>query len=157
MYTSVQEANDYISNHYTEDSAERKRWETLSDNDKNVYLTNAFESIEKLNFNGRKAVPGQETAFPRLPYQYGRLEEVAPKSVKFAEMELALWLSDTKRTAKSKRRKELIEDGVTSFSIGDLSESYSDSSNTKENVSALTCSKCRELLLPYLCGGFEMC
>ena len=38
MYTSVQEANAYISNHYTGDSMERKRWESLSDNDKNVYL-----------------------------------------------------------------------------------------------------------------------
>ena len=95
MYTSVQEANAYISNHYTGDSMERKRWESLSDNDKNVYLINAFESIEKLNFNGRKAVSGEETALPRLPYQYGRLEEVAPKSVKYAEIELALWLSDT--------------------------------------------------------------
>ena len=157
MYTSVQEANAYISNHYTGDSMERKRWESLSDNDKNVYLTNAFESIEKLNFNGRKAVSGQETAFPRLPYQYGRLEEVAPKSVKYAEIELALWLSDTKRTAKTKKRKELIEDGVTSFSLGDLSESYGDTSNAKETISALKCSKCRELLSPYLCGGFEMC
>ena len=157
MYTSINESNEYISTHYTSDSLERKRWENISDDDKTIYLTNAFESIEKLNFSGRKAVPEQETAFPRLPYQYGKIEETAPKLVKFAEIELALWLSDTKRSSKSKKRKELIDDGVTSFSLGDLSESYGETSISKETASALKCSKCRELLLPYLCGGFEMC
>jgi len=155
MYTSVPEADSYIKSHYTSNSAERKRWENLSDENKSIYLTNSFEAIERLKFNGRKAIVGQETAFPRLPYQYGKVEEIAPKSVKYAEIELALWLSDTKRSEKSRKRKELIDDGVTSFSIGDLSENYGNTS--KEKVSALKCSKCRELLSPYLCGGFETC
>lgn len=158
MYTTVALADTYISTHYTADSSERKRWEELTEDDKKVYLTNSFEAIEKLQFKGRKAVSGQETAFPRLPYQYGKTDEIAPQRVKFAEIELALWLSDTKRTAKSKKRKELIEDGVKSFSVGDLSENYGDTAQTEvRTVSALKCSKCRELLLPYLCGGFETC
>jgi len=155
MYTSVPEADSYITAHYVSDSEERKRWESLSDENKTVYLTNSFEAIEKLKFNGRKTVSGQETAFPRLPYQYGKIEEATPKSVKYAEIELALWLSDTKRSEKSRKRKELTDDGVISFSIGDLSENYGNKS--KETVSALKCSKCRELLSPYLCGGYETC
>ncbi|MDE5946335.1 MAG: hypothetical protein K2G63_03365 [Oscillospiraceae bacterium] len=158
MYTSIQEADAYIIIHYTSGSSEYKRWKSLSDDDKNVYLTNAFEAIEKLQFRGRKAVPGQDTAFPRLPYQYGKVDEIAPLCVKSAEIELALWISDEKKQSRLQKRKELIENGVTSFSLGDLSENYGDTTKSEvKTVSALKCEKCRELLAPYLCGGYEMC
>ena len=53
MYSSVKEADSYISTHYTSKSAAYKRWNALSEDDKAVYLNNAFDSIER-RFPNRK-------------------------------------------------------------------------------------------------------
>ena len=157
MYSSVKEADSYISTHYTSKSAAYKRWNTLSEDDKAVYLNNAFDSIECLKFGGRKAVPEQETAFPRLPYQYGHTDSGAPERVKSAEIELALYLSDEKKQESSEKRSKLIADGVKSFSLGDLSESYGDNVQSASKSSVYDCKKAVSLLSPYLSAGFEIC
>lgn len=157
MYSSVKEADSYISTHYTSKSAACKRWNALSEDDKAVYLNNAFDSIECLKFGGRKAVPEQETAFPRLPYQYGHTDSGAPERVKSAEIELALYLSDEKKQESSEKRSKLIADGVKSFSLGDLSESYGDNVQSASKSSIYDCKKAAILLAPYLSGGFEIC
>lgn len=157
MYNTIAMADSYIEAHYTSTSPERIRWAALSSEDKTVCLNNAFAAIEALPFRGRKAVIGQETAFPRLPYQYGHTEEGAPQNVLAAEAELALWLSDEKKQNTSKKRKELQEDGVKSYSIGDLSETYVDTSASSIKNSAQKCVKAMELLSPYLTGGYDVC
>ena len=157
MYNTIATADSYIEAHYTSTSPELIRWAALSNEDKTVCLNNAFAAIEALPFRGRKAVIGQETAFPRLPYQYGHTEEGAPQNVLAAEAELALWLSDEKKQNTSKKRKELQEDGVKSYSIGDLSESYGDTSASSIKNSAQKCAKAMELLSPYLTGGYDVC
>ena len=157
MYSSVKEADSYISTHYTSKSAAYKRWNALSEDDKAVYLNNAFDSIECLKFGGRKAVPEQETAFPRLPYQYGHTDSGVPERVKSAEIELALYPSDEKKQESSEKRSKLIADGVKSFSLGDLSESYGDNVQSASKSSIYDCKKAVSLLSPYLSGGFEIC
>lgn len=157
MYTSIQFADTYISARYALGSATGKRWSSLSDEEKTVFLTSAFDAIEAMPFRGKKVSPHQNNAFPRLPYQYGRTEEGAPQRVKYAEVELALWLSDRKKRESSEKRTQLIADGVKSFSVGDLSESYSDSSETTRTFTAVSCKKAMELLAPYLSGGVDIC
>jgi len=115
MYSSVKEADSYISTHYTSKSAAYKRWNALSEDDKAVYLNNAFDSIECLKFGGRKAVPEQETAFPRLPYQYGHTDSGAPERVKSAEIELALYLSDEKNRKAPKNAQSLLQTELSHF------------------------------------------
>lgn len=157
MYSSVELADSYIKSHYTADSEECSRWDALTEDNKKVYLNNAFDAIEALHFKGRKAFLGQEKAFPRLPYQYGKTEEGAPARVVNAEIELALWLSDEKKQKTSRRRSQLIADGVKSFSVGDLSESYGEAENGSQKLTAQSCKKAMELLAPYLSGGFGIC
>lgn len=157
MYATIEQADSYIITHYSSKSAARKRWEALSDDEKTVFLINAFEAIEALPFRGRKASLEQTAAFPRLPYQYGKTDEGAPQRVKFAEIELALWLSDESKRESSEKRAQLIADDVKSFSVGDLSESYGGGSESVQTFSAVSCKKAAELLSPYLSGGFEMC
>ncbi len=157
MYNTIASADAYVTSHYRSGSAACARWAALSNDDKSVLLTNAFEAIEALPFRGRKAVSGQEAAFPRLPFQYGSSETGAPQNVQHAETELALWMSDDGKRQSSEKREQLIADGVKSLSIGDLSESYNDTSG-KESVSvALSCKKAMSLLQPYLSGGYEIC
>lgn len=157
MYNTVETADSYIAAHYTSRSADRIRWVALTPEDKAVYLTNAYEAIEELPFHGRKVANGQESAFPRLPYQYGHTEEGAPSNVLAAEAELALYLSDEKKQQSSQKRRELQADGVTSFEIGDLSETYADTEVSTAKTSIEKCRKAMELLAPYLSGGYEIC
>lgn len=160
MYGTVEQADAYVKAHYASKSAERVRWSALEDEDKTVYLAQAFDMIERLPFRGRKAVVGQENAFPRLPYQYGEDNPSVPECVISAETELALYLSDTKTQESSQKRKELIRDGVKSFSLGDLSENYGDAPRGLQAATvsnAYSCQACMQLLRPYLSGGFDIC
>ena len=155
-YISREFADEYISSRYRSTSKERKRWEELQEADKEIILRQACAELDLLPFRGRKASQGQILAFPRLPYQYGRVEEIEPLSVKQAQVELALFLSDDKKQSEHEKRSDLQKQGVKSFSVGDLSESYSDSA-TGEKAIALVCEKSARLLKLYLSGGFSLC
>ena len=66
-YVTLEQANEYVATHYISTDNLRVGWEMLTDEDKAALLLRSFETIELLPFAGRKAVPGQENAFPRFP------------------------------------------------------------------------------------------
>ena len=66
---------------------------------------------------------------------------------KRAIYEQAIYLLETKNTQRSK----MIEQGVTSFSVEGLSESYSSSSKNR------ICEDSIEFIRPYLLGSVEIC
>lgn len=67
---------------------------------------------------------------------------------KKAIFEQALYLVET----QSSNRSKLIEQGVTSFSVEGLSESYDTSKSNKK-----ICSEAMQYLRKYMSGGFEIC
>ena len=69
---------------------------------------------------------------------------------KKAIFEQALYLVET----QSSNRSKLIEQGVTSFSVEGLSESYDTS---KSNTNKKICSEAMQYLRKYMSGGFEIC
>ncbi|MTI95390.1 MAG: hypothetical protein FH749_07860 [Firmicutes bacterium] len=152
-YVTVAQADEYVTGHYRSNSKDRQRWVALDEADKEVLLLNACAEMEQLPFQGRKAIRDQELAFPRLPFQYGQLLE-PPKKVLAAQIELALWMSDDDTQAETSKRQELQDQGVTGFSLGDLSESYE---STGARKSALLCPKTKALLSSYLSGGYATC
>jgi len=154
-YVSREFADEYIASRYRSNSKDRKRWGELSEKDKEILLINACAELENLQWQGRAATKGQAMAFPRLPFQYGKTDEVAPLRVKQAQAELALWLSDDTKQANQSQRLELQAQGVESFSIGDLSESYG--KGVGEKPVPLLCKKVADLIAPYLNGGYEIC
>jgi hypothetical protein len=154
-YQTAAEADSYIIAHYRTSSKPRQAWDVLSCDDKNILLVNAFESIEALPFTGRKAWRHQPFAFPRLPQQYGR-PQVVPDPVKAAQAEFAIWLAQDTNGERA-TRQELQAQGVTSFSIGDLSESYDNAGAAAQQPDALRCAKCAALLRRYLSGGHTLC
>lgn len=154
-YVSREYADEYITSRYKTNSKDRKRWEELSEEDKEILLINACDELENLQWQGRTATKGQAMAFPRLPFQYGKTDEIAPLRVKQAQVELALWLSDDTKQANQSQRQELQSQGVESFSIGDLSESYG--KGVGEKPAPLLCSKVKALIAPYLSGGYDIC
>lgn len=66
--------------------------------------------------------------------------------------EQALYLIETQGSSRSK----LIEQGVTSFSVEGLSESY-DTSKIKSSPKNKVCSEALAYLRPYIAGGYEIC
>lgn len=154
-YVTVVQADDYITSHYRSNSKGRQRWEGLKEEDKEVLLLNACSELELLPFPGRKADREQELAFPRLPQQYGLAQE-PPKRILAAQVELALWLSDEAKQEEISQRQDLQDQGVTSFSLGDLSESYGEGASSSQ-AAVLLCPKAKGLLTPYLSGGYATC
>lgn len=69
---------------------------------------------------------------------------------KKAIFEQALYLVET----QSSNRSKLIEQGVTSFSVEGLSESYDTS---KSNTNKKICSEAMHYLKKYMLGGFAIC
>lgn len=154
-YITTAEADEYIAGHYRSNNKDRKRWCDLSAEDKEVLLRQACAELDRLQWQGRKAIAGQALAFPRLPFQYGKTSELAPTRIKQAQAELALWLSDETQEAQATQRADLQAQGVTSFSLGDLSESYKQGGITA--LLALASPKVAALVTPYLSGGYEIC
>ena len=152
-YITTTEADEYISSRYRSNNKDRKRWEELSESDKEILLVNACDELERLPWIGRRASRQQTLSFPRLPLQYGRSQE-PPQAIKHAQAELALWLSDDTKQANANQRQELQSQGVTSFGIGDLSESYTGNST---NPAPMLCSKVAGLIAPYINGGHSTC
>lgn len=153
-YVTVAQADEHIASHYRSNNTDRQRWDELAEEDKETLLINACAELELLPFQGRKANRDQELSFPRLPFQYGNAEH-PPAKVLAAQVELALWLSNDAKQDELTLRQELHAQGITGFSLGDLSETYREGSSTGSVV--LLCPKARRLLSPYLAGGFATC
>ena len=74
------------------------------------------------------------------------------EDVKKAVFEQALYLLETQNSDRAK----LIEQGVTSFSVEGLSESY-DTSKVKSNSKSKICSEALAYLKQFLGGSYEIC
>lgn len=120
-YVSVATADAYFANLLEFDA-----WDALSSDQKGRALISATEEIESLPFYGVEydtATP-QALKFPRIFEDYDGLS--MPSEIVGAVCHLALDLH-TKFTAAGttgSRRQKLQQDGVTSFRLGELSESY---------------------------------
>lgn len=156
-YVTAAEADSYIAARYTATSADRIRWNALSTVDKDILLVDSCYEIEILPFRGRKVLKTQPLSFPRrIPFQSGVAETPeVPDGIKFAQIELALYLSDKTKVAEQSQRQSLQSQGVRSFSLGDLSESYRTGSSQK--AAPLLCPKCALFLRPHLSGGAAIC
>jgi len=132
-YISLSEANDYFSKRLNVDA-----WVEASDSDKEKALTMATKAIDRQPLKGQKSDTSQALAFPRYP------DIEIPEAVKEACCEEALALLDR---GNSQRRK-LQQEGVQSFSLGNMSETYVVGSGR-----GLLSQETKEHLKPWLLGG----
>lgn len=154
-YVTVAEATEYIQTRYASTDELRRSWEALDETDQAVYLQKSFDAINILPFRGGKYDINQEAAFPRWPYP-----EV-PVSVKYAQIENAITLSDTSAVEDAAFYEKMWQYGVESYSIGNLSESSSNGSwgrsgSSTSATTSVTSPKAVNLLEPYLRGGFSI-
>ena len=124
-YVSVSDADIFFSKKYNSEG-----WFELTTGDKERLLSTATKKIDRLLLKGRKKVYTQVLAFPRL-YRHNRYSEIQsyqtediPEVVKSACCVEAFALCDTDFS----KRRSLQEQGVKSFSLGSLSETFQDCS-----------------------------
>jgi len=152
-YITLEEANDYVEAFYTSNDPYRVAWNALNDSDKEIILRNGARAIDSLVLLGRKVLVDQIMEFPRIirkPFDYclDPTSYEVPTNVKYAQVEVALSSIDT----KIQNRKDLINAGVTSFRIGDLSENYSPKSDLAVASKLYYSSKAVQLMTDYIGG-----
>jgi hypothetical protein len=135
-YVSLAEANEYFSNRLHADA-----WAEASDADKEKALQQATKAIDRQRLNGHKTNPSQPLAFPRYP------DTEIPEVVKEACCEEALAILER---GNSQRRK-LQQEGVQSFSIGNLSETFAAGAGR-----GMLSQEAKELLRPWLIGAVNI-
>lgn len=132
-YIDINGADEYFAGRLHAES-----WGETSDAYKEKALKQATKEIDRQPLTGRKTADDQALAFPRYP------DEEVPEAVKEACCEVALALLER---GNSQRRK-LQQEGVQSFTLGNMSETYAASAGK-----GLLSQEAKELLRPWLLGG----
>ena len=132
-YVSLAEANEYFSSRLHADA-----WAEASDADKDKALAMAAKAIDRQPLKGRKTDLAQEMAFPRYP------DTEVPQAIKEACCEEALEILERGNS----QRRRLQKEGVQSFSLGNMSETFAASAGK-----GLLSQEAKELLKPWLLGG----
>jgi hypothetical protein len=160
-FISLSDANTYFSTRLFSTT-----WSSASDDNKSMALIMATKKITNLNLQGTKAILTQTLAFPRAFYigttvyssGYGMetdnirgegwyIETDITTEVKEATCEEAISILSYGENAN--KRLELQAQGVTSFSIGNLSETYGGSGKKNSLLSQEATSR----LTKYTGGG----
>lgn len=150
-YATVEDANAYVQSMYLSTDEARLTWEKLSDEDKQVLLNKAFDVIEQLPFTGRKTSEEQPNAFPRCP------DTEVPQAVVNAEIALAVTYSDSELLSSIKDYRRMVDYGVSSYSIGNFSESLlTYQKNGLQLRFGLISDEAERLLTPWLSGGYRI-
>jgi len=132
-YINIDGADEYFSGRLHAES-----WGQADDSTKEKALKQATKIIDRQRLNGRKTNPSQPLAFPRYP------DAETPQNVKEACCEEALAILES---GNSQRRK-LQQEGVQSFSLGNMSETYAPGAGK-----GILSQEAKELLQPWLLGG----
>lgn len=158
-YLDVASADAYFS-----DRLGAEAWDALTDAQKAQALVTATRRLERLPYVGAKKDQAQALAFPRcypptgLPippaqnsfddplYAGWYCESDVPQAIKDAVCEEALALVSIGKS----QRLELIAQGVKSFSLGRLSETFG---AAPKGLGGLLSLEARELLRPYVAGA----
>ena len=135
-YSTTEYADEYFAGRLHAES-----WGETSDADKEKALRQATKEIDRQPLRGRKTETGQALAFPRYP------DTEVPEVVKEACCEIALALLER---GNSQRRK-LQQEGVQSFSLGNMSETYTPGAGR-----GLLSQEAKELLGPWLLGSVNI-
>lgn len=140
-YVTAAEADSIIADYYPASHKWRTAWEGLSAADKNAYLNKALAKLESIAYIGRKADPNQPLQFPRLG------QPAVPEYVKQAQALEAC--ASVSMADAADQRAQLQAQGITSFSAGNLAETYG---KTASGAGKLFSLLARELLEPYVLG-----
>ena len=132
-YCTIEYADEYFKNRLHAES-----WSGAASSIKEKALKQATRAIDRQRLKGNKTNPSQPLAFPRYP------DTEIPEAVKEACCEEALALLERGNS----QRWKLQQEGVQSFSLGNMSETYAPGAGK-----GLLSQEAKELLRPWLLGG----
>ena len=135
-YCTIEYADEYFKNRLHAES-----WGQADDETKENALRQATRAIDRQLLRGRKTNPEQELAFPRHP------DTEIPAAVKEACCEEALAILERGNS----QRRRLQQEGVQSFSLGNMSETYAAGAGR-----GLISKEAKELLRPWLLGAVNV-
>ena len=146
MYATIEEVDSYVVTYYGSSDTVRTNWEALLTADKQVMLNKAERAIDLLPFHGEPCQA--DKAFPRNPNA-----AASTTKVKEATIELALRINSS---SEAQERYDLQAQGVKSFKIGDLSETFGDSM-ALGGIDKFAYDVVYPLLKDWLGGGYRIC
>ena len=135
-YIDIEEANEYFAGRLHAES-----WGQADESTKEKALRQATKAIDRQPLRGRKTNPEQELAFPRYP------DTEVPEAVKEACCEEALSLLERGNS----QRRRLQQEGVQSFSLGNMSETYATGAGK-----GLLSQEAKDLISPWLLGAVNI-
>ncbi len=142
-YVTVEEANAFFAATLNSDA-----WDEADDTKKEKALKMATRQIDRLPFQGRKLDYNQNLEFPRNITAKAFTDGV-PQQVKYATCEQALFL-----LRGGNKRQELQAQGVKSYSLGDLSETFSENLTDAQKT---ICPEALSYLRRFLLGSVAIC
>lgn len=142
-YVTVEEADAYFDCTLNIDE-----WNKYDTSTKEKALITATRQIDRLPLSSRKLDLYQNLEFPRvdtaLPFTDG-----IPQAVMYAVCEQALFL-----LKGGSKRQELQKQGVKSYSLGDLSETFADNLSPAEKT---ICPEALAYLRKFMLGSVAIC
>jgi len=155
-YITVEQADEYVEMEYPDPDPAGAAWRALSVGEKEYALRKACFRLDALPFTGRASTSSQKLMWPRDG------DTSVPLAIPAAQMEIALLRfkpnTDTDTGSQDAAlRRQLQAQGVKSFSIGDLSESYVAGESLQTQHTFLADEKIAALLSRYLSGGYQTC
>mgnify|MGYP001293305334 CR=1 FL=1 len=137
VYVTVEEANTYFASRLHAEA-----WNAASAGDQQKALDMATRAINRTPLKGVKASYDQANQFPRYP------DTEVPQAVKDACCEEALAILER----GNNQRRKLQQEGVVSFSVGGLTETFVASARGGGLIS----QEAKELLRPWLLGAVRI-
>ena len=145
MYATVEQANAYAQKYYSSTNPLRVAWMALTNEDKEVALNKAQQTIDQLPLLGQSVEA--EVAFPRTPSV-----DTSLLRAQEATVELALRTLDE----AAQERYQLQGQGVRSYKLGDLSETFGGNVGYS-GYDAFAFSIVYPFLKTWLSGGYKIC
>jgi hypothetical protein len=148
MYATVAQANEYVESYYSSTDPLRIAWEDLSAEDRQVALNKSEQFIDMLPLTGR-AITAHKS-FPREPDSANSLVQA-----KAAAIELAI----RRNNPEMSERFDLQRQGVKSYRIGDLSETFGFNLSALEyaGIDPYYFAVVFPFLRDWLAGGYKIC
>ncbi len=149
-YVTIAQADTFITENFIASNEQRVAWQATSDADKETYLRNAAQAMERLRFAGKKCDDNQAMSFPRQMHHTTQKE--VPQDVKDAQVYEAMELLSPTTASQV---KSTATGAVRGFSLGQISENYK--SYGAHGVEAIIASaQARQILSCYLGGGYNV-
>ena len=152
-YVTVAQADQYVKEHYLSSEPLRIQWESLPEEDKEVYLRRAFEQMNALPYTGRRKNMRQLLPFPRYIWRPSDWNNVYR-----AQIIIAYEALDTARSTENAEIESWKLRGLSEVKLGDATYKFSSGSAIEGAGSYYGLPKEAYLLLRrWLTGGYDLC